>query len=340
MIKHIIPQDTLRTAMFPDILGQDAVKEQVRSALLANRHVILVGPPGVGKTTLARGIARLIPERVVRDCPFRCDPDAPRCPRCIGAEAGKIGTIRLTPERSFIRVQGSPDLTAEDLIGDIDPIKALAHGPLSVEAFTPGKIFQAHRGILFFDEINRCNEKLQNALLQALEERSVTIGSYDVDFPADFLLIGTMNPDDTSTEELSQVFLDRFDLVQIGYPESAKIENEIVTSRRITLPGVRVPDPLQTAIVAFVRQLRADKNLDRKPGVRASIGIIDRATATAALRGHTIVTPEDVAAVLTSVLAHRIAFKPSVKYLEDPISYLTKQWLAFARDHDLEGGVP
>ena len=64
---------------------------------------------------------------------------------------------------------------------NIDPIKALQYGPLSIEAFTPGKIFKANNGILFFDEINRCSEKLQNALLQVLAEKRVTIGSYDLD---------------------------------------------------------------------------------------------------------------------------------------------------------------
>jgi Mg-chelatase subunit ChlI len=91
-----------------------------------------------------------------------------------------------------VRVQGSPDLTSEDLIGDIDPVKALKHGAMSLEAFSPGKIFKANNGVLFFDEINRCPEKLQNALLQVLEERKLTIAGYDVDFGVDFIFVGTM----------------------------------------------------------------------------------------------------------------------------------------------------
>src|SRR3989338_4618980 len=90
---------------FTDILGQEQAKQGITSALLANRHIIIIGPPGIGKTTLAKNIASLLGK------------DAP-----------------------FIRIQGSPDLTVEDLLGDIDPIKALKFGPSSVEAFTKGKI--------------------------------------------------------------------------------------------------------------------------------------------------------------------------------------------------------
>ena len=103
---------------FTDILGQDKAKRAVKSTLLTDRHIILVGAPGIGKTTLAKNIATIL---------------------------GK--------NTSFVRVQGSPDLTVEDLLGDIDPIKALKFGPLSIEAFTKGKLFKADKGILFFDEL-------------------------------------------------------------------------------------------------------------------------------------------------------------------------------------------
>ena len=140
MINNELKNALLEEDPFTDILGQDKVKKSVKSALLSDRHIIIVGAPGIGKTTLAKNIAKLLPQK----------------------GKGKI---------PFVRIQGSPDLTVEDLLGDIDPIKALKFGPLSLEAFTKGKIFKADKGILFFDELNRCPEKLQNALLQVLEEK-------------------------------------------------------------------------------------------------------------------------------------------------------------------------
>ena len=338
-----ISQD-FRTKIIEDqlatILGQEHAKEELKSALLTGRNTILVGPPGVGKTTMAKAVAHLLPSRVVSDCAFNCDPQSPSCPQCQAqlAAGKKIVTKSLGGERAFVRVQGSPDLTAEDLIGDIDPIKALHYGPLSPEAFTPGKIFKANKGILFFDEVNRCNEKLQNALLQVLEEHRVTIGSYDIDFAADFIFIGTMNPEDTSTEKLSDVFLDRFDLVTMDYPETAAVETEIVKMRQQSLPGVVMPDLLRQQVIAFVRQLRADKNLEKRPGVRASIGIIDRSMAVALLRGEKEVGVDDILAVLQSVLAHRISLKPSMRYLEQPEHYALKHFETFVREHMDRGG--
>jgi len=279
---------------FTDILGQEKVKQQLKSALLMNRHIILVGPPGVGKTTLAKNIAKLLP----------------------------------TGLRNFVRIQGSPDLTAEDLLGDIDPIKALKYGPLSLEAFQKGKIFKADKGILFFDELNRCPEKLQNALLQVLGEGKATIGSYDVDFDIDFLFIGTMNPEDSSTERLSDVLLDRFDLIYMGYPETLDIEKEIVKQKGEKLE-VNFPDNLFTLAIYFVRLLREDDKLEKKPSVRASLGLYERAQSNALLDNRKTVKIEDIQETIVSVLSHRIRLKPSVKYLQSPKEFIEEEFKKF-----------
>jgi len=281
---------------FMDILGQGATKLGLKSALLMGRNIAIVGPPGIGKTTLAKNVAKLLPTK--------------------------------KNEQNFVRIQGSPDLTAEDLIGDIDPIKALKFGPLSKEAFTAGKIFKADKGVLFFDELNRCPEKLQNALLQVLEEKKATIGSYDLDVEADFIFIATMNPEDSSTEKLSDVLLDRFDVLYMQYPETLAIEKKIVKEKGKGME-IEFPENLFTLSVDFVRRLRESDKIERKPSVRASIGLYERALGNAYLRKGKTVSFEDIEKAVNSVLSHRLSLKPSVKYLESTEQFVQEEFKQF-----------
>ena len=285
----MIDEKLLQKDCFTEIIGQDKVKEQMKSILLSKRHAIIVGAPGIGKTTLAKSISKVL---------------------------GK--------KSNFIRVQGSPDLAVEDILGDIDPIKALKFGPLSKEAFTKGKIFKADKGVLFFDELNRCPEKLQNALLQVLQEGYATIGSYDVDFPLDFVFIATMNPEDTNTEKLSDVLLDRFDFVYMDYPDTLEIENEIVIKYGEKIVDVDIK--LLSFMTEFVRDLRNNKDIEKKPSVRASLGLYERTQAQAKLSGKDHATLEDLNKVVRSVIAHRIRLKPSVKYSKSPEEFVNEQF--------------
>jgi Mg-chelatase subunit ChlI len=322
----LIPQKKLiETDPFKEIIGQQEEKDQIKSALISNRHIILVGAPGIGKTTLAKNISMLLEPAYVTD-PISKEKSSEKVPG----------------EQRFIRVQGSPDLTAEDLIGDIDPIKALKFGPLSIEAFTPGKIFKANNGLLFFDEVNRCGEKLQNALLQVLQEGIVTIGSYTIDVPTDFIFVGTMNPDDSSTEPLSDVFLDRFDLIYMNYPESLINEKKILLLKAKKF-DVEFPDSLVHMIVMFIRNLRENDLIQRKPSVRATIGLYERSQANAIIAKRNKVIFDDVKKAVISVLSHRIELKPSVKFLQNPEDFIKQEFDKFSEQFSSqkeEGELP
>ncbi len=317
----------LKTQDFSAIVGLQDVKKQLKSALLLHRHVVLVGGPGMGKTTLVKDIAKTLQPQTLNDCPFHCRPEQPVCPTCLRQSPG---VKSFAGNELFVRVQGSPDLTVEDLIGDIDPMKAMEFGPLSPEAFTPGKIFKANNGILFFDELNRCSQRLQNALLQVLEEGRVTISGFDLDITVDFVFIGTMNPKDTNTESLSDVLLDRFDLIYVHYPTRQEDEEAIVRHSGKSL--VSFPDSIFSGMVKFIRDLRQNPDVERVPSVRATIGLYERAQAIAALNNHEVVSALDIMEALTSVLGHRIKLKPSVAYVKDPLKFIRDEFSSFCEE--------
>ncbi len=317
--------------MLSVIVGQEDAKEKILASLLASHHILIEGPPGVGKTTLAKHIAAALPPiTVVKGCPYHCQPEAPVCPQCKAkVSAGeKLEAVSIPGEQRFVRLQGSPDLTAEDLLGDVDPTQAFKYGPQDYRAFIPGKLLKGNRGIVFFDELNRVTEKLQNALLQVLEEGIATIGPYDVDYPANFMMIATMNPRERAgVEELSDVLLDRFDVVKMGYPESLEREKEIIARYGLRMDGIEIPEKVIDSIVILVRATREEpwiKEMDQAASVRATLSLYEKVQAMAKLNNRSEVSMEDIKKVASSSLGSRIKPSPESKFYDDPFNLISE----------------
>ncbi|MFG2656472.1 putative cobaltochelatase [Streptomyces sp. NPDC048425] len=306
---------------FTALVGQD----DLRLALLLNAvspavgGVLVRGEKGTAKSTAVRALSALMPEvEVVAGCRFSCAPGAPdpACPD--GPHETGPGTSRAA------RMVELPVGASEDrLVGALDIERALAEG---VKAFEPGLLADAHRGILYVDEVNLLHDHLVDLLLDAaaMGASYVEREGVSVRHAARFLLVGTMNPEEG---ELRPQLLDRFGLtvevaasrepdqrVEVvkrrlaydddpeGFAEKWEQEESAVRARivaaRALLPSVRLGD-------AALRQIAATCAAFEVDGMRADIVMARTATALAAWAGRTDVLAEDVRQAALLALPHR-----------------------------------
>jgi MoxR-like ATPase len=227
----------------------------------------------------------------------------------------------------FARAQFTPDLLPADLTGSF-----LYDQRTGGFQFRRGPLFT---GLLLADEINRTPPKTQSALLEAMQERQITVEGETFPLPAPFHVLATANPIEyEGTYPLPEAQLDRFLLrVSFGYP-SAEEEYDVVTRRlarrreevdleRITdadgllamqetVEGVVVDEGVGRYCVALVAATREHPDVLTGASPRGSLGLVLAARAFALLRGRDYVIPEDVKAVARSVLSHRITVKPEL----------------------------
>ena len=306
---------------FTAVVGQD----DLRLALLLNAvspavgGVLVRGEKGTAKSTAVRALSALLPEvAVVPGCRFSCDPAAPDpgCPD--GPHEAGAGTTR--PARMVELPVGASE---DRLVGALDIERALAEG---VKAFEPGLLADAHRGILYVDEVNLLHDHLVDLLLDAaaMGASYVEREGVSVRHAARFLLVGTMNPEEG---ELRPQLLDRFGLTvevaasrepeqrvevvrrRLAYDddpaafaahwadEEAAVRERIVAARRL-LPQVRLGDGALRQIAATCAAFEVD-------GMRADIVMARTATALAAWAGRTDVLAEDVRQAALLALPHR-----------------------------------
>ncbi|NLB88337.1 MAG: MoxR family ATPase [Syntrophomonadaceae bacterium] len=276
----------LRNNLSQVIIGKEEVIELILTALIANGHVLIEDVPGVGKTLLAKTLAKSLA------CTFK-------------------------------RIQFTPDLTPIDVIGfNIYDQKSnefvLRAGPVMTN-------------ILLADEINRAVPRTQSSLLEAMEERQVTIDGETIDLPRPFLVLATQNPvEQEGTFVLPEAQLDRFLMkIYMGYP-SEEEEIQILTSHGSISPlvsleavcsiedvlrwqemclNVKVKNDLQNYIVKLVRATREHESILLGASPRAALGMKRAVQALAMLRGRDYVIPDDIKELCKPVLAHRLVLK-------------------------------
>lgn len=294
----------------------DLTRESILAVLIAGRHLLLEGPPGTGKTTVAKIIASLLPAMfTIAECRYNCYPNNPSCPDCKSKKKPK--KIKVPGEGRFIRIQGSPEMMPEDLMGDLDPVLAMRIGLQDPRAFTPGKIQKANRKILFIDELNRVPQRTQNTLVQVLEEGMTTIAGFDLSSEVDTLVVATENPEEyAGAERVSETLSDRFEQVRIGYP-SFEDEVKILKQYGKQIEGVKVSDDIILQSVAISDAARSmPDELERLPSVRASLSIYEQSQSLARLKNAKQVKKFDVETAARRVLEGRLAVSSESRYYE------------------------
>lgn len=272
------------------IVGKRETIELAVISLLCQGHLLIEDVPGVGKTMLARSLAK------------------------------SLGC-------SFSRIQFTPDMLPSDVTG------VSIYNQVSRQfEFRPGPIMAQ---VVLADEINRATPKTQAALLEAMEERQVTVDGVTHELPRPFIVLGTQNPIEyEGTFPLPEAQLDRFFLrVRLGYPmmdeeiqvlerqrfrhpieelESVVTTQEVIKAQEL-VKEVYIASSVKRYIVEITRRTRNYPEIYLGASPRGSLTLYRAGQARAAIHGRDYVLPDDIKALADSALSHRLILSPTAR---------------------------
>ncbi len=236
-------------------------------------------------------------------------------------------SIALSIGGSFKRIQFTPDLLPSDISG-----LSYFNQKLGDFEFRAGPVFT---NLLLADEINRATPRTQSALLEAMEERTVTIEGQTMELPNPFLVLATENPIELEgTFPLPEAQLDRFLLkLEIGYPNAEQEEEMLLrlqldhpintispvastdelTQAVVAVRSVHVEPEVRSYIAAVTRATREDSTVELGVSPRGTLALFRASQSFAAIQGRNYVEPDDVKAVSRPVLSHRILLSPDAR---------------------------
>ncbi len=265
------------------IVGKEAVIDLLMVALLCEGHVLFEDVPGIGKTTMAKSLAK------------------------------SLGC-------SFQRIQFTPDLLPSDITG----IMYFNQKKGEFE-FRPGPLLAQ---VVLADEINRATPRTQSALLEAMEERQISIERETLALPRPFIVIATQNPIELEgTFPLPEAQLDRFLMrLRLDYPTQSEerlilqrfreeqplaelkpvVEGERLQTLQKVIRRVRVEAAVENYIVELVRATRTHNGVELGVSPRGTLALYRASQAFAAIHGRSYVVPDDIKQMARSVLPHRM----------------------------------
>ncbi len=251
-------------------------------------------------------------------------------------------TVAQTIDCGFTRIQFTPDTLPSDVTG------------LSIYNMQSGK-FEYSKGaivnnIILADEINRTSPKTQASLLEAMEEKQITVDGVTYPLPRPFMVIATQNPIDyLGTYNLPEAQLDRFMMkISIGYPGVGDekvmaerflnhqlvkklepvVDSETVFQMQKVVEEVKVNQDLVTYITKIVQETRRDSNISLGASPRATLALLRASQALAYLEGRNYCIPDDIMKLVLPVLAHRIILAPEARLSQTKVEKILKTLVA------------